>query len=167
MGADKQKVELAMASFYSMQRKTDEGEQMYLSVLKDDATNRAALLGLARLALRKMDFDSARTYLARLRESGADEATVGIEEAIVESVAGNIPSAKAKLLKLVEDNPKNLSIWNTLAIIALADKDEELRLSTHSRGGKLPGHSEHAGDAGPWSGRFEGDAKVSRQYSPD
>ena len=126
MGADKQKAELAMASFYSMQRKPDESEQMYLSVLKNDATNQTALLGLARLSLRKMDIDSAKAYLARLRESGADEVVVGVEEAIVESVAGDIPAAKAKLIKLAETNPDRLSIWNTLAIIALTDKDDKL-----------------------------------------
>jgi tetratricopeptide (TPR) repeat protein len=126
MGADKQKAELAMASFYSMQHMTDESEQMYLSILKDNTTNQTALLGLTRLSLRKMDFDAARTYLARLRQSGADDVSVGVEEAIVESVAGNISAAKAKLLKLAEDNPDRMNIWNTLAIIALTDRDEKL-----------------------------------------
>jgi tetratricopeptide (TPR) repeat protein len=95
-------------------------------VLKDDATNSSALLGLARIALRKADFDSTRSYLARLRKSGAPETTVGVEEAILDGLAGNISAAKAKLLKLSEEYPKHPKVWSTLAIVAMMDKDEKL-----------------------------------------
>ena len=125
-GANKQKVELAMAFFYNMQRKGDESEQLYLSVLKEDVNNPTALFGLARIALRKTNFDLARNYLARLRESGASETIVGVEEAMLEGLAGNISVAKANLLKLNEQYPKNLKGWSVLAIVAMVDKDEKL-----------------------------------------
>ena len=123
MGAGKQRAELAIANFYFMQDKDLESEQVLDSLLKENPENQSALLGLARVSMRKADYESARLYLGRLKDSGAPESVVELEEALGELLAGNASTAKKLVEKLIEKEPKNLRAWVLLAFIANGEND--------------------------------------------
>ena len=123
MGAGKQRAELAIANFYFMQDKDLESEQVLDSLLKENPENQSALLGLARVSMRKADYESARLYLGRLKDSGAPESVVELEEALGELLAGNMSTAKELVEKLIEKEPKNLRAWVLLAFIANGEND--------------------------------------------
>ncbi|OQW94427.1 MAG: hypothetical protein BWK77_09305 [Verrucomicrobia bacterium A1] len=123
LGADKQRAEMAMAAFYFMDQNDVESERMYADLLRENPKNQVAMLGLARLAARKGDFDIARGYLDALQKLGAPDPLIRMERAVVELLSGNVAEAKAALNKLVEDDPKNLRAWTMLAMIAAEEKD--------------------------------------------
>ncbi len=125
LGANEQQAQLSMASFYLMHQMTDESEKQYLKLYEEDPKNQPALFGLARVAMRKGDFDSARGYLSKLRELGASEQGVNYEQAVLEALAGNLAEAKRILNELVEANPKNLSAWTALTLVASEDGDDK------------------------------------------
>lgn len=123
LGANRQKVGLAIASFYLMQQKGGESEQAFLDVLKGEPDNVVALLGLTRATMQKGEYETARGYLARLRELNAPAVVVSLEEAVLESLSGNTEAAKGILNKLVEEDQGNLRAWTLLAVIASSEKD--------------------------------------------
>ena len=117
-GASRQQVERTMAAIYFMQRMDAEGEQIYLSILEKDPKDLSAIVGLLHLAIRNGDIPQAAQYLARLREAGAPEDLVAMEEAAIEILDGNAPIAEEVLLGLVKRQPKNFRAWSLLTLIS-------------------------------------------------
>lgn len=125
LGVDKQTADLAVASFYFMQNMDVESERTYVAILEQNPQNQSAILGLARVAMRKGDFDTARGYLNRLREMKAADDVVRMEEAFVEALSGNVKESMRMLNKLVEQNPKNVKAWAVLALLASNENDDQ------------------------------------------
>lgn len=124
LGGETAGSQLAMAGLYFAQEMSDESREAYLSVLEEHPDNAVALLGLARLATRSGDFDSARGYLARLRELKAPAPVVAMEEAIIEAMTGNAKAALSRLADLVKEQPDNLRAWGALAVLAAQAGDQ-------------------------------------------
>ena len=123
-GANREKAELAMASFYLMQEMEEESEEIYRTVLRDSEHNLQAILGMARVAMRKGDFDAARAEVAKLKELGVPQGVVAYETASIEALAGNLPGAAATLARHLEENKNDLRAWILLAAVANEQKDD-------------------------------------------
>lgn len=124
LGADKERADLAMASFYAMHDLGEQSEQMLRDVLNSDTNNAAALLALTRLSARKGDAEAARTYLERLEQSHAAITDVRLERASLELLAGNPAAARDILDRVIEKEPGNLRAWTLRAQAAHLEKDD-------------------------------------------
>ena len=124
-GANRKQVEHAMAALYVMQRMDAQGEQSYLALLEENPRDARAVLGLLRIAVRKGDVRLAAQYLGRLRDIGAPEEMVAMEEAGIELLDGNTAIAEEILLRVVKQNPKNLRAWSILSLISETKKVRE------------------------------------------
>lgn len=114
----KQSAQLALASLYFSQELDAESGSTFLKVLKDDPENKSALLGLARLSVRKGDFDAGRDYLTRLEELKGSPTAIRLERAALEGLAGNLTLAMTYLRRVVKDEPDNMQAWAAIATVA-------------------------------------------------
>lgn len=125
LGAGSTVVQLALAQLYFQEEQLPASRDYYLKVLEQDPGNLAALLGLARIAMRQGDFDSARSYLERLEELGMAPGVVLMEKVALESLLGNKAGCKELLEKIVKLQPRNARAWAALAIIAQSEGDTD------------------------------------------
>ncbi len=125
MGTNTAGLRLSMAGLFFEERPA-ESEKMLIEVLRERPNDRAALLALARAAMRKGDFDSARQYLGRLREAGANDAAVNIEESIVDVFSGRDAEAKRRLQDVIRKSPGNQRALTFLAMLAAEQNDQTL-----------------------------------------
>jgi len=123
LGARGSPVQLALATLYFRQNRVEESRKAYLDVLRKDPHNTTALLGLARIAMRRGDFDTARNYLDRLAALKVPAAVILLERVALESLVGNRTEARKLLESLVEKDPENMKAWAALAVMAQQDGD--------------------------------------------
>lgn len=127
LGGHGEHLKVLLAGMYFMQEQANKSEEIYTEILKDNPDSVEAIRGLMRIHVRRGNFDIARGYLRRLEESGYDHAKVKIEEAILESVAGNKDRAKEVLKDLLDEDSGNLKAWTMLALIAVEQNDVDLQ----------------------------------------
>ena len=109
---------------------TGQGEEVFWSLLKKDARNLPALMGMLNLALRRGDAAEAGKWLAQARLAGAPEKSLALVEAQIEIVGHDYGAARARLLDLTDKEPKNLDAWALLAVamVSLQQLDDVERV---------------------------------------
>lgn len=117
-GGDTPAAQLALAQMYFAQEDDQASEETYRKLLAVNPDHAAALLGLTRLAARQGDYAEARRGLVRLRQLDVSPEALNLEEAIVESMAGDYKKAFKLLTELTKRQPDNQRAWITLALVA-------------------------------------------------
>ena len=110
-GAPRAQIELALAQVAAMQQQNEQSEAHYESVLAEHPDNVPALLGIARLAMRRGNWDMAAEHLKRARDAGAPDAVLVPGEALLDALAGRPAEAQAKLLEQVAGDNPPLEAW--------------------------------------------------------
>lgn len=125
-GAPRAQIELSLAQIAALQQQGQQSEAHFQAVLAEQPGNVPALMGLARLAMGRKDFDAAAAFLKQARENHAPEAGLVPDEALLDALAGRVEEAKAKLLLLVKQDQASPQAWTLLSFMALDAGDEEL-----------------------------------------
>ena len=87
-------LQLALASLYLADGDEQASENAYFAILEKDSENVGALLGLARLSMRRGMFDQARSYLSNLERLPVAAKIVLMETASLEILVGDLSAAK-------------------------------------------------------------------------
>ena len=119
MNQDPSDLQYFLASMLLLQNQDQSTEQMYLNLLRAIPKDKTALMGLALVSMNKGDFDSARSYLGRLKELKVSPNLIQYEEAKLAMLEGKHEEAKALLLELVNNQSKNIRAWIMLAMVDL------------------------------------------------
>ena len=119
-----------MAAIYASGNQTKKSRAVYEQVLATDASNRDALMGLARLALQSGAADEARGYLEKAATAAGGE-SAGIETALLMMMNNDLDRARMEMQKVTDLHPKSLQAWSLLAGVLLQQvdhaKDEKAR----------------------------------------
>jgi Tfp pilus assembly protein PilF len=127
MGAGGENLTLMLAGMYFDQGKQAETEKLLLDVLKNKPDDPATLRGLARLEVRRGNYDAARGYIASLREAVANPLDAAVDEALVEWFAGREDRARDILMEATQADPDSDRAWTLLALVATAQEDQDLQ----------------------------------------
>jgi tetratricopeptide (TPR) repeat protein len=125
LSGDNPEVQLALARLYLAQHEMGLSEEQYLGVLDGNPHSMPALLGLARLATFKGDYDGARGYLAKLKDENLSPSILRLEEAVVDSSAGEVAKAQQLIAQVLQDEPNNPKALMVMAVVALQANDQE------------------------------------------
>ena len=111
-----------MAAIYASGNQVKKSRAVYEQVLASDASNRDALMGLARLALQEGSADEARTYLEKAAKTATGE-SAGIETALLLMMNNDLDRARLEMQKVTDLHPKSLQAWSLLAGVLLQQMD--------------------------------------------
>jgi uncharacterized protein HemY len=112
-----------LAAVYVAQDMVAEGEALYTELLRTNPTNTVALLGLARVAARRGDFDRARSWMEQAEKAGLGRLPAALEWAKLQALSGDLDKARVALEELVELEPENQEAWTILAGILVQAKE--------------------------------------------
>lgn len=154
---DRKAAELRLlAGYYAAGREKEKARKMYFDALAENADNREALLGLARLALMDGDTAKAEEYLKRAT-AGDDARAMRIPLATLHLVKNELDEAKALLVQATDENPSDIDAWSmyiavNLRMIAALEKSADAtaaaakkQLETEIDTLALPAIQKHAG----------------------
>ena len=113
-----------MAAIYASGNQVKKSRAVYEQVLATDATNRDALMGMARLALQSGSADEARGYLEKAAKANGSD-TAGIETALLLMMNNDLDRARMEMQKVTDLHPKSLQAWSLLAGVLLQQVDHE------------------------------------------
>lgn len=91
-------------------------------LLMQNDKNTAALMEMARLALRRSDAESAEAYLTEALSMGLRDDQLGFDRAMAAYVRGDPGAAVAQLEELTRQTPGDARVW--MAIVLLTDVDD-------------------------------------------
>ena len=111
-----------MAAIYASGNQMKKSRAVYEQVLASDATNRDALMGMARLALQDGAADEARSYLEKAAKTAGGE-SAGIETALLLMMNNDLDRARMEMQKITDLHPKSLQAWSLLAGVLLQQAD--------------------------------------------
>ena len=111
-----------MAAIYASGNQVKKSRAVYEQVLASDASNRDALMGMARLALQSGSADEARTYLEKAAKAAGGE-SAGIETALLLMMNNDLDHARMEMQKVTDLHPKSLQAWSLLAGVLLQQID--------------------------------------------
>ena len=112
-----------MASCYAQEGQVEKSREAYQAVLKKDATNHEALIGLWRLSLQEGAVDKAKSYLERAVKTPTKEGAVRFDEALLHMMNNNLEEARLALAKITDIQPHSIQAWSLLAGIMLQQAD--------------------------------------------
>ena len=112
-----------MAAIYASGNQIKKSRAVYEQVLASDASNREALMGMARLALQSGSADEARSYLEKAAASSGGE-SAAIETALLLMMNNDLDRARLEMQKVTDLHPKSLQAWSMLAGILLQQMDQ-------------------------------------------
>lgn len=110
--------QLALAQMYFAQEDEAASEETFRKLLAVNPDHTAALLGLARLAARRGDFEEARLGLQRLVQLGVKPEAIILDQAAIEAASGDVNSAAKLLSDAVKRQPEDARAWMALALVA-------------------------------------------------
>ncbi len=116
-------VRSALAGVYLGMAQDTESEAVYRQVLESNPNDPRALIGLARVALVRRQFDVASEYIAAAEQTGVPRARILFERAMITLLTGDDERAREQLNDLVEMQPDNTRAWILLAYIAIRQDD--------------------------------------------
>lgn len=116
-GAPQEQIDLIMAATLAFQDQPEESESIYDKILAENPSNILALFGKLRVVVSRSEFEKAMAIIKQLRDLGAPEDQIAVEEALIELADGNKDAAVELLKKVVEQSPKNVRAWSLLAMI--------------------------------------------------
>ena len=114
----------AMAAVYALSEDRNKTEAVYQDIIRSDPKNRAAMLGLARLAVRDGALDKAKQWLEKAAQSDDRKGSLGVEWAVIHLMNNDIGRARLALQELTDLQPKNLQAWAMLAMVQLQQKED-------------------------------------------
>ncbi len=115
-----------MADLYLMDNRPLESEPIYKAILQQTPGSLPALQGLMRIALMQRQYERAEAYRLQALEHGLDPVQAVFQQAVIESAAGRLAPARARLETLLQDRRQLLRGWVLLAEIGMASGDERL-----------------------------------------
>ena len=118
-----------MASLYANEEEQTKSKRIYQAILKRDAKNHDALMGMMRLSLQEGKADEALTFLEKAAESSEGQANAEVEKAMVHLMKGELKDARTILQKMADKNPEDIRAWSLLAATLMqmsdASKDDK------------------------------------------
>ena len=117
---NKETAELALlASWYAGGGEADrrKAREMYDSALARNASNREALLGLARLAMLEGDAPKAAEYLERATKGAEDSPALRRQLAMLYFLKDELEKARESLLRATDENHADVEAWSLLASV--------------------------------------------------
>lgn len=145
-----------LASLYAGEERRSASRAAYEAVLATDATDRGALLGLARLSVADGDTEAALGYLDRAAKAGGDDPRLAGELAMAALLRGDAAKARALLVKATDAKPDDLRLLSLLAAAtmqladAAKDATEKTALEGELERKLLPAIEKQTGDSGDY-----------------
>ena len=110
--------QLALAQMYFAQEDQVASEETFRKLLAVNPDHTAALLGLARVAARRGDFEEARLGLQRLLQLGVKPEAIILDQAAIEAASGDVNKAAKLLSDAVRRQPEDARAWMALALVS-------------------------------------------------
>ena len=123
---DDKKVSLLnmMAALYASDNNQGKSRKIYDAILKKNANDHDALIGMMRLSLVDGDVQSATSYLERaLKASASNGNAAFFERAILLMMKRDVEGAKSMLYKVLDADASNLQAWGLLAASVMQQFD--------------------------------------------
>ena len=139
-----------MASLYASENDQKKSRAIYEEILRKNANDHDALIGLMRLELMDGNTDKALAYLEKATKSGAEGIRAQIELAMAAMMRNDLAKAKGILGKAAEAEPKNMQTWSLLAAVTMQQIDaakgaeEKNRLTKELEEQIVPSMEKHA-----------------------
>ena len=139
-----------MASLYASENEQQKSRKIYEAVLKKDANDHDALIGMMRLELMDGNSQKAQDYLERATKSQKDGARAQVELAMAAMMKGELVQAKDLLKKASDADPKDMQVMSLLAAVtmqqidAAKSEDEKRRLTKELEEGIVPAMEKRA-----------------------
>ena len=122
--SDKRSVLLnMMAALYASGNDQHKSRQIYETVLKSNADDHDALIGLMRLELLAGNTAKALDYLQRAAKTAGEGKRANIEFAMVMMMKSDLAQAKAYIKKVTDADVKDLQAWSLLAAVTMQQID--------------------------------------------
>ncbi len=115
----------AMAAIYALADDRTKTEAVYQDIIKNDPDNRAALLGLVRLAVQEGAIDTAKQWLEKAAKSEDSSGAMGIEWSVIHLMNNDLPRARLALQEITDLQPRNMQAWAMLAMVQLQQEELE------------------------------------------
>jgi tetratricopeptide (TPR) repeat protein len=129
----------ALADVYLDQNREQESETLYRQLLGKDPKDVGALLGMARVAMRRNDFAEAGDFLQKAEAAGAERTRVTLAWAALHLASGRADKARIALEELVDLQPNLPAGWSLLADVLLAQGETETLDKAIERMRDVPG----------------------------
>ncbi len=113
----------SLAYIYALTEQNDESSEVYREIISSDPTNRRALMGLGRLAVKEGAFDKASMWFEKASKSTDKGQSGGLERAFVHMMNNDMDKARLALQQTTDLQPKNLNAWALLAHLQLQDSE--------------------------------------------
>ncbi|OGV69639.1 MAG: hypothetical protein A2283_23595 [Lentisphaerae bacterium RIFOXYA12_FULL_48_11] len=118
-----------LADVYLVQDHDEDSESLYYELLIENASNKRALMGMARVSARKHDLKKALDYLKKAENAGVPKSVITMEMALFNVMFGNIAQARIGLEEVVDLKPEGVMganigrAWIMLMGIYLQQRD--------------------------------------------
>ena len=133
-----------MAAIYSLSDDKSKTTAIYQDMIKNDPNNRAAMLGLARIAVQEGALDKAKSWLEQAAKSDDTRGTLGVEWAVIHLMNNDLNNARLALQEATDLQPKNLQAWAMLAMVQLQqDQVDEIESVVLPKMEKIAGTSDN------------------------
>ena len=120
-----------MASLYASDDDRAASRRIFEELLRKDAKDHSALVGMMRLELKEGNYDRAIGYLDRAVKAAGDGRQAKLDAAMLALMKNELKEAKQGFRQLVADDAKDLRSWSMLAAVTIqqvdAAKDEALK----------------------------------------
>jgi len=120
-----------MAALYAHESGGKKSREIYEGILKQNADDHDALIGMMRLELMNGDTAKALSYLQRATKSSGDTKRAKIEFAMLQMMRNDHKGALESLKKVTDADPKDLQAWSLMAAVTMqlcdVTKDEKAR----------------------------------------
>ena len=144
-----------MASLYASDNDQKKSREIYESILKDNANDHDALIGLMRLALMEGDSKKALEYLQLASKSSGEGKRAQLEQAMVAMMKSDLGQAKELIRQAVNMDTNDMQAWSLLASVtmqqidAVKDASEKAKLMKELENEIIPSMEKHS------SGQFD------------
>lgn len=112
-----------MAALYASDNDKKKSRRIYESVLKQNANDHDALVGMMRLELLDGNSEKALEYLQRASKIAGNTRQANIELAMVAMMKNDHTMAKDMLKKVTDNDPRDMQAWSLLAAVTMQQAD--------------------------------------------
>jgi Flp pilus assembly protein TadD len=113
----------AVAAIYSLAEEKTKTRAVYENILKDNPSNRNALLGLARLSMQEGSVANAQDWLKKAAKADGKPGALGVEWAVIYLMNNDMAKARVALQQATDLQPKDLQAWAMLAMVQLQQNE--------------------------------------------
>ena len=112
-----------MAALYANENEQHKSRRIYEAVLEKNAKDHDALVGMMRLELAAGNGTQALEYLQRAAAANTDARRANIESAMAAMMQNDTETAKKRLRRAIDENPKDMQAWSLLAAVVMQQID--------------------------------------------